>query len=315
MNIGIDVMGGDFAPQATILGAIMALEEIPATDRIVLIGNEKIILETLKSENADPSRFNIVHTEEVIEMDDKPIKAMTQKTKSNLVVGFSLLKDKKIDSLASAGNTGAMLVGAMNSVGTIEGLLRPCLAAFLPKEDGGFSVLVDVGVNPDSKPEHLHQYGLVGKLYAEKIFKIANPKVGLLNVGSEEGKGNARCVAAYDLMKTALEYNFIGNVETRKLFKGDDCHVFVCDGFVGNMLLKHTEAMWYVMYKRGLVDDYMKRFNYELYGGMPLLGVNGTVIIGHGISSKLAIKNMILQSKQVFESKINEQLKDSLAKL
>ncbi len=312
MRIGLDVMGGDFAPKATVLGAIMALEEIPSTDRIVLIGQKNVILNELAENNVSADLFDIVHAEEIIDMHDKPIKAMSHKTDSNLVKGFSMLKNKEIDSLASAGNTGAMLVGALGSVGAIDGVLRPCLATILPKEDGRKSVLIDVGVNPDSKPEHMFQFGLIGSIYSEKVLGIPSPKVGLLNIGEEEGKGNARCIAAYELMFGSTSYNFVGNVESRKLFKGD-CDVFVCDGFVGNMLLKYTEAFWRVMYKRNLVDDYMELFNYELYGGLPLLGVNGTVIIGHGISSKLAVKNMLLQSKQVFEARISDRLKSALS--
>lgn len=313
MRIGLDVMGGDFAPKNTIDGAVMALKELPSSDRIVLIGQQNIIIEELQNRNISSESFDIINADEVIDMSDKPIKAMTQKTNSNLVIGFSMLKKGSIDSFASAGNTGAMLVGALGSVGPIEGVLRPCLATILPKEDGRKSLLIDVGVNPDSKPEHLQQFGLIGSVYAEKVLNIANPKVGLLNIGEEEGKGNSRCVSAYELMKEATSYNFVGNVESRKLFKGDDCDVFVCDGFVGNMLLKYTEAFWRVMYKRQLIDDYMKQFNYELYGGLPLLGVDGTVIIGHGISSALAIKNMLLQSKQVFEAQISERLKSALS--
>lgn len=307
MRIGLDVMGGDYAPKAIVEGAVMALNEIGDNDKIVLIGDKSAILKELESLNTSPDFFDIVHAEDVIGMHDKPIKAIASKKDSSMVRGFEMLKNKEIDSFASAGSTGAMLVGALQSIGAIQGISRPCIGTMFPKLDGKLSFLLDVGACPDAKSDVLAQFGLIGSVYVEKVFGIKNPKVGLLNIGEEEGKGNLQCIAAYKLMKESKDYNFIGNVESRDLFNGD-CDVFVCDGFVGNVVLKHTEALWYNMYKRGLMDDYFKQFNYEIYGGLPLLGVNGTVIIGHGISSKVAIKNMMIQSKNVFEANISEYL-------
>ena len=307
MRIGLDVMGGDYAPKAILEGAVLALDEIQQSSKIVLIGDKSAILRELELLNTSPERFDIVHADDVIGMDEKPIKAIASKKDSSMVMGFDLLKNKEIDSFASAGSTGAMLVGAIQSIGAIPGILRPCIATIFPKLDGNINLLLDVGTCPDAKPDVLSQFGLIGSAYAEKVLNIKNPKVGLLNIGEEEGKGNLQCIAAHKLMKENRDYDFIGNVESRELF-GGECNVFVCDGFVGNIVLKHTEALWYNMYKRGLMDDYFRNFNYELYGGLPLLGVNGTVIIGHGISSKIAIKNMMLQSEKVYKANVSGYL-------
>ncbi|MEE0910227.1 MAG: phosphate--acyl-ACP acyltransferase [Bacteroidales bacterium] len=312
MRIGLDAMGGDFAPKSVVCGAILAQKELSSEDKIVLFGRENDILQVLSEQGVDSNLFEIVHTEEVIDMHDKPIKAFSQKTDSSLVVGFSHLKAGKIDSFASAGSTGAMLVGTMYSVGVMEKVIRPCLAALVPKEKGGVTVLVDVGVNPDAKPELLEQFGLLGSIYAKCALGIDTPKVALANIGEEEEKGNAQTLAAHKLMKENKHYNFVGNAEPVEIFKSN-ADVIVCDGFVGNMLMKHTEAFARVIAKRGLVDDYIARFNYEIYGGLPLLGANGVVVIGHGISNEKAIKSMILQSKTIYQSGITEQLKEALA--
>lgn len=311
MRIGLDAMGGDFAPKAAIIGAILAQKELPSEDRIVLFGHKDIILEHLLENGGNPELFEIVHAEDVIDMNEKPVKALLKKPNSSLAVGFAYLKDGKIDSFASAGSTGAMLVGTMQSVGAIEGVLRPCLAAVLPKDKEGVSVLVDVGVNPDSKPEVIYQFGLLGSVYSQNALGIDNPKVGLLSNGEEEEKGNAQVQNAHQLMKATNDFNFVGNVEPIELFK-NNVDVIVCDGFIGNIILKQAEAFARTVAKRGFVDDFIQRFNYEIYGGLPLLGANGTVIIGHGISNEKAIKNMLLQSKNIFVSKINERIEATL---
>jgi glycerol-3-phosphate acyltransferase PlsX len=306
-------MGGDFAPKATVLGAIYAKEELSCEDNIVLFGNEVAIRQVLEENNASPDMFEIIHTEEVIDMHDKPIKALAKKKDASLTVGFQYLKEGKIDTFASAGSTGAMLVGAMYSVGVMEGVLRPCLVALLPKEKGGVTALVDVGVNPDAKPEVLSQFGLLGSNYAKCALGIENPKVGLINIGEEEEKGNQQSQAAHQLMKGEKSYNFVGNVEPTEIFK-NNVDVVVCDGFTGNLILKHTEAFARVFAKRGLIDDYVRRFNYEIYGGLPLLGANAVVIIGHGVSNEKAIKSMILQSRDIYNSRITEKLREALIK-
>jgi phosphate acyltransferase len=314
MRIGLDVMGGDYAPAATVGGAILAQKEISENDRIVLIGDENKILSELEKQGGSAENFDIIHASEVIEMGDSPLKAFTNKPDSSIAKGFKLLKKGEIDSFSSSGNTGAMVVGSIYSVNPIPGIIRPATTSILPKENGGNGVLIDVGTNPDSKPDVLYQFGILGSIYAENVYKISNPKVGLLNIGSEEEKGSLLCQSAFRLMKDSKDFNFIGNIESRDLFKDDKVDVVVCDGFVGNIVLKQIEAMYRLLMKRGLVDDFIKRFNYEFYGGTPILGINSTVLIGHGISNNVAIKNMLLLSKDVFNAKIQEKISEALSK-
>lgn len=303
-------MGGDFAPEAIVCGAIKAKQELSATDTIVLFGNKGRIERITVEQDADMQGLEIVDCAEVIDMHDSPIRAFKEKPNSSLSVGFAYLKKGLVDTLASAGNSGAMLVGTMYSVGLMENVLRPCLAAIIPKAKHGVSVLLDVGVDTDTKPEVLDQFGLLGSYYAKKALGIPSPRVALLNIGEEEGKGNLQSKAAYQLMKNNC-YNFVGNAEPSEIFK-DNVDVIVCDGFVGNLLMKNIESFAREIAKRGLVDDFVKRFNYEIYGGLPLLGANGVVIIGHGISNDKAIKSMIMQSKNIYESKIVDALKEVL---
>lgn len=312
MRIGLDAMGGDYAPKAVVEGAILAQKELSENDKIVLFGRCADILQILADNGVDSSLFEIVDADEVIDMHDKPAKAFAKKPNSSMAVGFKYLKEGKIDSFASAGNTGAMLVGTMYSVGVINGIMRPCLAALVPKVDGGVTLLTDVGVNPDAKPEMLVQFAILGSVYAKTALGMENPKVGLANIGEEEEKGNAQTQAAHALMKENKSFEFFGNAEPVEIFK-DNVDVVVCDGFVGNMLMKHTEALARVFAKRGLVDEYVARFNYEIYGGLPLLGANSIVLIGHGISNAKAIKSMIFQSKNIYETNLIGQLKETLS--
>ena len=312
MRIGLDAMGGDYAPKAVVEGAILAQKELSNEDTIVLFGRSTDILQILKDNGVDSSLFEIVDADEVIDMHDKPAKAFAKKPNSSMAVGFRYLKEGKIDSFASAGNTGAMLVGTMYSVGVINGIMRPCLAALVPKVDGGVTLLTDVGVNPDAKPEMLVQFAILGSVYAKTALGMQNPKVGLANIGEEEEKGNAQTQAAHALMKENKSFEFFGNAEPVEIFK-NNVDVVVCDGFVGNMLMKHTEALARVFAKRGLVDEYVARFNYEIYGGLPLLGANSIVLIGHGISNAKAIKSMIFQSKNIYETNLIGQLKETLS--
>lgn len=312
MRIGLDAMGGDYAPKAVVEGAILAQKELSENDKIVLFGRCADILQILADNGVDSSLFEIVDADEVIDMHDKPAKAFAKKPNSSMAVGFKYLKEGKIDSFASAGNTGAMLVGTMYSVGVINGIMRPCLAALVPKVDGGVTLLTDVGVNPDAKPEMLVQFAILGSVYAKTALGMENPKVGLANIGEEEEKGNAQTQAAHALMKENKSFEFFGNAEPVEIFK-NNVDVVVCDGFVGNMLMKHTEALARVFAKRGLVDEYVARFNYEIYGGLPLLGANSIVLIGHGISNAKAIKSMIFQSKNIYETNLIGQLKETLS--
>lgn len=313
MKVGIDVMGGDFAPEAIIDGAILALETLSSQDQVVLIGDQHIIHDFLEKKSQNPESFEIVNADQVVEMAEKPLKALTGKPDSSISVGFRLLKSRKINAFCSAGNSGAMMVGCMYSVGSIPGVIRPTTIAHIPQEQGGDSIILDIGTNPDSKPDVLYQFALLGSIYARNVLKYKKPRVGLLNIGVEEGKGNLMCQSAYQMMKDSKDFNFYGNIESRDLFRSK-VDVVVCDGFTGNIVLKQIEAMYRILHKRGLLDDYFSRFNYEIYGGSPVLGVNASVVIGHGISSPEAIKNMIILSKEIYEAKLSNKIKRALHK-
>ncbi|PST84222.1 phosphate acyltransferase PlsX [Pedobacter yulinensis] len=308
MKIGLDIMGGDYAPKAIVLGAIAAHEALSAGERLVLIGDTSLIKPVLAEQGFNPDHFEYVHTEEAIGMGEHPTKAIVQKPNSSIAVGFQLLKEGKIDSFASAGNSGAMLVGAVFSVKTIPGIIRPCLSTLVPKLKGGAGLLLDVGANADCKPDTLLQFGILGNLYAENILQIANPRVALMNIGEEEEKGNMVAMATFPLMRDTRFFNFVGNVEGRDLFN-DKADVIVCDGFTGNIVLKMAESFYILTLKKGFKDEFFDRFNYEKYGGSPILGVNAPVIIGHGISSPEAVKNMVLQSKDMIETQLVEKIK------
>lgn len=309
LNIGIDIMGGDFAPESTIKGAILALQSFAGAAKVVLIGDKATILNSLKLNNANASDFEIVHASEVIDMHEHPTKALVQKPNSSISIGLQMLKAGTINAFSSAGNTGAALVGAMRSVGATPGVLRPCITSVLPKENGGISLILDVGTNADCKPDVLYQFGILGSIYATILTGNENPKVALLNIGEEPEKGNLVVQNAHQLMKDSKDFNFVGNVEGRDLFN-DKADVLVCDGFAGNIVLKTAEAFYSLIKKRERSDDYFDKFNYELYGGTPILGINGTVMIGHGISSPEAIKNMLIHSKQVAEANLHEKIKE-----
>jgi glycerol-3-phosphate acyltransferase PlsX len=310
MRIGIDIMGGDFAPEATVLGAILAQKEISSDDRIVLFGDQEKIKEILDRENVSISNFDIVHASQVIDMHDHPAKAFTKKPDSSIAVGFYHLAKGQIDGFASAGSTGAMMVGAMYSVKAITGVIRPVITGPIPKLDGTHSILLDVGLNPDTKPDVLYQYAILGSIYAESVYGIKNPKVGLMNIGSEEEKGNLVTKSAHELMKDTNDFNFIGNIEANEIFTEGKADVIVCDGFVGNVILKEAEAFYTLYKKRKLQDEFFDKFNFENYGGTPVLGVNKNVVIGHGISNDVAIKNMILHTKHVADANLSEKIKE-----
>ena len=301
MKIGIDILGGDFAPDANISGAILAQKKLEGNATIVLIGDENQIKLDLETRGVEESLFEIVHAPDVITMHDHPTRAIPQKPNSSISVGFDLLATKKIDACASTGNTGAMLVGAIYKINTIPGIIRPCITSVLPTFNGGNSVLLDVGSNADCKPDVLYQFAVLGALYAKNVYGIENPRVGLLNIGEEETKGNLLTIAVHKMLSESEEVNFIGNIEGRDIFLGK-ADVIVCDGFTGNIVLKQAEGIYYIMKKRAIQDEYFDRFNYENYGGTPILGVKGNVIIGHGISNEKAVMNMILHSYEVAKS-------------
>ena len=308
MKIALDAMGGDFAPEAAVKGAIQAASQLPEDAEIVLIGKEDTIRELLKSENYTGSRISVVQASEVIEMGEHPTKALTQKPDSSIGVGYRLLKTKDVDAFCSAGNTGAMLVGAMFSVKAVEGVLRPAVAGFVPKTDGRLGVILDVGANAECKPEVLEQFGEIGSIYAKYVLKIDNPKVGLMNLGEEEGKGTVVTQAAYQLLKKNTGVNFIGNIEGRDLFN-DKADVIVCDGFTGNVILKMAETFYDILESKGINDPYFDKFNYEAVGGSPILGINGNALIAHGVSTPKAFCNMLHLAYQMAKSDISEKFK------
>ncbi|PLW98675.1 MAG: phosphate acyltransferase PlsX [Marinilabiliales bacterium] len=310
MKIGIDIMGGDFAPEATVLGAIQACQILQDKATIVLIGDENGIHPILKREGFDVSRFEIVHTTEVINMSEHPAKTFSAKPDSSIVVGYNLLKTGAIDAFTSAGNTGAMLVGAMYVVKSIAGVIRPCITATVPQLSGEKSLILDVGINPDCKPDVLVQYAILGSIYIENVFGIKNPRVGLLNNGEEPEKGNLLTKATHEMLLHESKINFIGNVEGKDLYNGT-ADVIVCDGFTGNVILKQAESFYTIAKARNISDEYIDLFNFENYGGTPVLGINGNVSIGHGISNAHAIKNMILQAKEVVDVRLSDKIKEA----
>ena len=309
MRIGIDIMGGDFAPKTTTEGAVLAQKELTGVE-LVLIGDETKILPILEENGADKSKFSIVNTTDFIGMSEHPIKAFKKKPKSSIGLGFQLLSNGEIQCFAGAGNTGAMMIGSMYTVQTIPGIIRPSIASILPKENGGVNLILDVGVNADCKPDVLYQFGIVGSLYAKHVLGIETPRVSLLNIGEESEKGNLLSQATYNLMKDSKDFNFVGNIEGRDVFN-DGCDVVVCDGFTGNVVIKEAEAFYYLMKKRGVLDDYFSRFNYEIYGGSPILGINSNVVVGHGISNDVAIKNMIKLAAEIAKAKLSNRIKEA----
>lgn len=310
MNIGIDMMGGDFAPAEAVKGVRLFLSGSSAPATLFLFGDEKQVADLVKSEGIPADRITIVPTTQVIEMHEHPTRALKEKQQSSISVGFHYLATGKIDAFISAGNTGAMLVGTMYSIKAIEGVQRPTISTIIPKENGGTGLLLDVGLNADCKPELLNQFAVLGSLYAKHILGIEDPKVGLVNIGEEEGKGNLLAQAAYPLLKSNEQINFAGNIEGRDVFM-DKADVMVCDGFTGNIILKLAESLFEITQRKQIEHPYFERFNFENYGGTPVLGVSKPVIIGHGISHAKAFYNMILLAQKMAESKLMEMMKES----
>lgn len=308
MKIGLDIMGGDYAPKATVLGAIAAYNVLSAGQEVVLIGDKEETVSLLRENNFDPDKFSYVHTTEVIGMGEHPTKAIVQKPDSSISVGFKMLKEGTLDAFCSAGNSGAMLVGSMFSVKAIPGVARPAITSIMPKLEEGLGILVDVGANADCKPEYLVQFGVFGSLFAQHVYNIPNPRVALVNIGEEEEKGNLLCQSAYPLMKESGQFNFVGNAEGRDMFSGI-ADVFVTDGFTGNVLLKFAESFYTISRKKKIKDDFFDKFNYEQYGGSPILGVNAPVVVGHGISNAEAIKNMVLLCRDMVQTALTEKIK------
>jgi len=312
MKIAVDAMGGDFAPRAIVEGVIMAATDLPADAQIVLIGRENAIHEILQQHGFSSPAVEIVHAEEVIEMGEHPTKALSQKPNSSIGVGFKLLKEKAVDIFCSAGNTGAMHVGALFSIKAIEGILRPAIAGFVPQVDGSFAIMIDIGANADCKPDVLGQFGEIGSLFAKYTFQIDRPRVALMNIGEEEQKGSLIAQAAHQLLKDNKRIHFIGNIEGKDLFT-NKADVIVTDGFTGNILFKLGESLYEVTKTRGVEDEFIARTNYEGVGGSPIVGVNGNVMIAHGISTPLAIKNMISWAVKQVEANAYVHIAQALA--
>ncbi|MDI6618451.1 MAG: phosphate acyltransferase PlsX [Clostridiales bacterium] len=326
MNIVIDGMGGDNAPSAIVEGCIDAVREYGVN--IILVGDKSAIENELSKYEYDISKIQIVHTTEVITNDEDPAMAPRRKKDSSLSVGMKLVKEGKGDAFISAGSTGAILSGAIMYIKRIKGVKRPALAPIFPGKNGSYMIL-DIGANVDCKPEYLMQFAIMGAIYFEKVLKFKNPKVGLINNGVEEEKGNELTKAVYQLLKKS-DLNFIGNVEPRDIPNGD-VQVLVCDGFVGNAILKFFEGTAFFIFdslKTELMSNTVskfaalllkpsfkrlkKRFDFTERGGAAFLGVDGAVIKAHGSSNAKAIKNAIGQAKLFVENDVTAQIKASI---
>ncbi len=309
MRIGIDAMGGDYAPLEAVKGSVDVRIALPEIEP-VLFGNREAIIAVLKELNLPEDTFEIVHADEVIEMSEHATKAIAHKKNSSINVAYRYLAEKQIEAFIGAGNTGAMLVGSMFSVKTINGVQRPTITSILPKLDGGFGVLLDVGANADCKPEVLNQFAILGSLYAKYVYNIDNPKVALLSIGEEKEKGNLLIQASYPILEMNERINFIGNVEGRDLFNAK-ADVIVCDGYTGNIVLKSCESIYYNLVKAGVQNEWLNKFNFKHYGGTAILGVNEPIIIGHGISKADTFVSMFRLAKNVVDSKLIEKIKQS----
>ncbi len=310
MNIALDMMGGDYAPNQTVQGVRQYLSGNSSPAFLLLIGDQDQLHPLLKDLNLSDHQARIVHASQTIGMHEHPTKALREKPDSSISLGFRLLAEGKADAFISAGNTGTMLVGSLFSIKAIEGVQRPSISTIIPRENGKTGLLLDVGLNADCKPEVLNQFAILGSLYAQHILGIHKPRVGLINIGEEEGKGNLLAQGAYPLLKDNPKIHFIGNVEGRDILL-DKADVMVCDGFTGNIILKLAESLFDITERQEIHHAYFDRFNFENYGGTPVLGVSKPVIIGHGISHALAFKNMILLAEKMIASEFLEKMKES----
>lgn len=301
MRIGVDIMGGDFYPQAPVEGAVLARERLGDHLQLVLIGDRELIHGELQRLEADPTHFEIVHTDSFVEMDESPTKAIAGKPRSSMNLGLGMVKAGQLDGFVSAGNTGAMLVGSIMGLGKIEGVSRPTIGVLFPNHEGKLSLLCDVGANVDCKAETLLQFGILGSLFMESVWKTPRPRVGLLNIGEEDSKGPQVVRQAHELMSASSHIHFVGNVEGRGIYTGA-ADVIVTDGYTGNIVLKFAESLYDVFAQRFPEDEAIQTFNFENYGGVPILGIKGISIIGHGISTGNAIAQMIRNAATAAES-------------
>ena len=306
MKIGIDMMGGDLAPLEAILGIREYIQNNDA--HLVMVGDEDPVRSLAEEHQIPSGRYTIVHAADTIGMHEHPTKALKEKPHSSIATGFKLLATGETDAFISAGNTGAMLVGSLYALKPLEGILRPTISTLIPKENGSTGLLLDVGLNSDCKPEQLNQFAVMGSVYAREILGIENPRVALINIGEEEGKGNLLAQAAYPLLKENSSIRFTGNVEGRDIFL-DKADVMVCDGFTGNIILKLAESLFDITQNKGIRHEYFDRFNFENYGGTPVLGISKPVIIGHGISRSRAFSNMILLAQKMIYTGVMQKMK------
>lgn len=332
IKIVVDAMGGDFAPLNDVSGAIIAAEEKKDEIEIILTGKENLINDELKKHKVRPDNISIVNAEEIVTMEDSPVESLKTKSDSSISVGLNLLKEKKADAFISAGNTGAVMTASILKLGRIQGVGRPTIGSLFPT-DKGKTMVFDVGASVDCKPVHLLEFAVMGSIYMKNVYNVISPKIGLLSVGEEKSKGDALTLEAYELLeKSGL--NFIGNVEGRDVLRGK-ADVIVCDGFTGNVILKFAESVldvmkskfrsyaekgffkkiWVGMMYGTLKNVVLKDFDYQEYGGVPLLGVDGVSIIGHGKSSPIAIKNMIYKAEEMIRKEVNAKIREELSTL
>jgi glycerol-3-phosphate acyltransferase PlsX len=328
MRIAIDAMGGDFAPGEIIAGALEAKDVLESEDELVLIGDEEIIKSHLVQLGAPADSFRIFHAPEVISMDESPVEALRRKPKSSIAIMARAASHRQVDAVLSAGNTGACVAGCQLRMRNLEGVLRPGIAVVLPTT-GGPVTMCDVGANIACKPINLYQYAIMACIYSEAMFGIKNPRVGLMNIGEEEGKGNDLVKKTRALLRNDPKINFVGNLEGRDLFEGK-CDVVICEGFMGNVVLKLTEglvdmifsaikrelknrnklmALWF----KSVMKSFFRKYDYHEYGGALLLGVNGVSVICHGSSRARTIKNAVLACKKFAAKQINEKIIERLS--
>lgn len=310
MNIGIDMMGGDFAPQEAVKGLLLFLSDYSRPVTLYLFGDVSSVEPLLQHYAIKSASCHMVHAPQIIGMHEHPTKAFKEKRQSSIALGFEYLTGGRIDAFISAGNTGAMMVGALFSIKAIDGVIRPTISTVVPKENGHVGVLLDVGLNADCKPENLNQFAILGSLYARYIVGIDRPRAGLINIGEEEGKGNLLVQAAYTLLKENKQINFIGNIEGRDVLT-DKADVMVCDGFTGNVILKLAESLYDITQRKQIDHAYFQQFNFENYGGTPVLGVSCPVIIGHGISHAKAFMNMIHVAVRMIDTDLLGKMKEA----
>jgi glycerol-3-phosphate acyltransferase PlsX len=329
VRVAVDAMGGDYAPGSPVQGAIDAAKERGENLEVILVGNEKVINDLLVSKKINLPNLKVVNADEVISMNDTPAEVYKSKPHSSLNVALDLQKNGDADALISAGNTGAVLLHSTLKLGKLKGVGRPTIGAFMPSKQG-FALIFDVGATVDSRANHLREYGVMGSIYMRNVFDIKNPRVGLLSVGEEKSKGNEVTLEAFKLLETA-NLNFIGNVEGNDILNAN-VDVAVCDGFTGNIIIKFAESVldllkakmkkfadkgffqkiWIGMYA-GTMKSMLNDFDYQWHGGVPLLGINGVSIIGHGKSTPLAVKNMIKLAEEIVRKEVNKKIETELA--